>query len=157
MKESRLFVPSFEVTRRMEFDAGHRVPHHNGQCCNIHGHRYALEITISGPLVVEESRSDNGMVIDFQAIQKLAHEHIIDKWDHAFLVYKDDFVLDFLKKIPGHKTVVLDQPPTVENLAATAFRCLQDVLRVEYKNSLFLNKVRLYETPNCWADITSPS
>ena len=33
------------VTRRLEFDAGHRIPDHRSQCRNLHGHRYVLEIT----------------------------------------------------------------------------------------------------------------
>jgi 6-pyruvoyltetrahydropterin/6-carboxytetrahydropterin synthase len=36
------------ITRRLEFDAGHRIPDHASQCRHLHGHRYALEITLSG-------------------------------------------------------------------------------------------------------------
>ncbi|MDP2056292.1 MAG: 6-carboxytetrahydropterin synthase, partial [Thiobacillus sp.] len=35
------------ITRRLEFDAGHRIPNHASQCRHLHGHRYALEITLS--------------------------------------------------------------------------------------------------------------
>ncbi|MHB8760606.1 MAG: 6-pyruvoyl trahydropterin synthase family protein, partial [Thiobacillus sp.] len=35
------------ITRRLEFDAGHRIPNHGSQCRHLHGHRYALEITLS--------------------------------------------------------------------------------------------------------------
>jgi len=38
------------ITRRLEFDAGHRIPHHAGKCCHLHGHRYAIELTVSGPV-----------------------------------------------------------------------------------------------------------
>ncbi|CUT16903.1 6-carboxy-5,6,7,8-tetrahydropterin synthase [Candidatus Ichthyocystis hellenicum] len=155
MKEKDCLSPVFEITRRIEFDAGHRIPHHHGLCSNIHGHRYGLEITIAGSLVSGESFSDNGMVVDFQAIQKLACESLIDEWDHAFIVYKDDFILEMLKKIPNHRTFVLDQPPTVENMAAFAFRRLRNVYQSRYGNTLHLNRIRLYETPNCWADVTS--
>ena len=42
--------------------------------------------------------------------------------------------------------------PTAENLAALAFDLLDRVYRDSYGNHLRLEQVRLYETPNCWAD-----
>jgi 6-pyruvoyltetrahydropterin/6-carboxytetrahydropterin synthase len=47
---------------------------------------------------------------------------------------------------------VLDTPPTAENLALTAFRILDAAYRDTYGNHLRLEQVRLFETPNCWAD-----
>ena len=42
------------ITKRLEFDAGHRIPQHKSQCRNLHGHRYALEITLEGELSAEQ-------------------------------------------------------------------------------------------------------
>lgn len=53
------------ITTRLEFDAGHRIPNHNSQCKNLHGHRYALEITLSGEIITQENISENGMIMDF--------------------------------------------------------------------------------------------
>ena len=61
-------------------------------------------------------------------------------------------VVDFLASMPGHKTVILDRVPTAENLARIAFERLDAVYRDTYGNHLRLEQVRLYETPNCWAD-----
>ncbi len=61
-------------------------------------------------------------------------------------------IADFLAAVPGHKTVVLDVVPTAENLAAEAFRILDPAYHDTYGNHLRLERVRLYETPNCWAD-----
>jgi 6-pyruvoyltetrahydropterin/6-carboxytetrahydropterin synthase len=44
-----------EITRKLEFDAGHRIPHHDGHCRHIHGHRYVIEVTLMGSCV-ESSR-----------------------------------------------------------------------------------------------------
>ena len=41
------------ITRRLEFDAGHRIPDHQSQCRHLHGHRYAMEITLSGDVIEE--------------------------------------------------------------------------------------------------------
>ena len=44
-----------EITTRMEFDAGHRIPNHKSVCKNLHGHRYAIEVTVKGEIVEETS------------------------------------------------------------------------------------------------------
>ena len=103
------------ITRRLEFDAGHRLPNHKSQCRNIHGHRYALEITLSSDVIREEGAADDGMVMDFGDIKRIANEKLVDLWDHAFLVHRGDSVMvDFLAAISGHKTVILDVVPTAE-------------------------------------------
>ncbi|CAL95735.1 6-carboxytetrahydropterin synthase QueD [Azoarcus olearius] len=141
------------ITRRLEFDAGHRIPDHASQCRHLHGHRYAIEVTLSGEIIDAAGQPVNGMVMDFGEVKRLAAEHIVSVWDHAFLVYRGDTqVADFLASMPGHKTVVLDVVPTAENLAALAFRILDPVYADSYGNHLRLERVRLYETPNCWAD-----
>lgn len=64
----------------------------------------------------------------------------------------DSTVLEFLQGLPGHKTVVLEVPPTAENLATVAFGILSPAYRDTYGNHLQLERVRIYETPNNWAD-----
>jgi 6-pyruvoyltetrahydropterin/6-carboxytetrahydropterin synthase len=144
------------ITRKLEFDAGHRIPDHKSQCRNLHGHRYTLEITLVGAVIEEEGSSDNGMIMDFSDVKTLAKQHLVDVWDHAFLAYeKDTAVLEFLASLPNHKTVVIDRIPTVENLARTAFDILNSVFRDRYGTGLRLQKLVLHETPNCWAEITA--
>ena len=141
------------ITRRLEFDAGHRIPDHKSQCRHLHGHRYALEVTLSGDVIRRDGDAANGMVMDFSEVKALAKQHVVDLWDHAFLVYSGDSVVaDFLRTLPGHRTVELPFVPTAENLAQEAFRILDAVYRDTYGNHLRLAQVRLYETPNCWAD-----
>ena len=141
------------ITRRLEFDAGHRIPDHKSQCRHLHGHRYALEITLRGEIIRQEGHATNGMVMDFADVKALAREHLVDRWDHAFLAYAGDQpVVDFLQSLPEHKTVLLDCVPTAENLAEKAFSALDAVFRERFGSQLQLERVRLYETPNCWAD-----
>jgi 6-pyruvoyltetrahydropterin/6-carboxytetrahydropterin synthase len=141
------------ITRRLEFDAGHRIPDHHSQCRHLHGHRYVIEITLSGAIIDKAGDAANGMVMDFSQVKDLAKEHLVDAWDHAFLAFSgDSTVVDFLNSLPGHKTVVLDRVPTAENLARIAFDRLNAVYRDTYGNHLQLERIRLYETPNCWAD-----
>ena len=141
------------ITRRLEFDSGHRIPGHDSQCRHLHGHRYALEVTLTGDIIHSSNNANDGMVMDFSEVKEIAKSHLVDKWDHAFLVASDDkLVLDFLNSLPDHKTVALDSVPTAENLARIAFNILEPLYRDVYGNHLRLERVRLYETPNCWAD-----
>lgn len=142
-----------QITRRLEFDAGHRIPDHRSQCRHLHGHRYAIEITLSGEIIKASGQSENGMVMDFSEVKSLAMQHLVDAWDHAFLAYRGDTaIVDFLASLPDHKTVLFDVVPTAENLAMIAFARLDAVYQDCYGNHLRLERVRLYETPNCWAD-----
>ncbi|MDR3086720.1 MAG: 6-carboxytetrahydropterin synthase [Azoarcus sp.] len=143
------------ITRRLEFDAGHRIPDHASQCRHLHGHRYVLEISLVGEIIDVPGSAVNGMVMDFGEIKRIAWEKVVSQWDHAFLAWRGDTrVVEFLASLPGHKTVILDVAPTAENLVATAFRILNPAYRDIYGNALRLERVRLFETPNCWADAT---
>ncbi|WP_026259414.1 6-carboxytetrahydropterin synthase QueD [Uliginosibacterium gangwonense] len=141
------------ITRRLEFDAGHRIPDHRSLCRHLHGHRYAIEVTVSGDITRMDGDPRNGMVVDFSEIKTLIKQLIVDRWDHAFLAYQGDAaIIAFLETLPDHRTVVLDVVPTAENLAQKAFDLLDTPVGVLANKSLRLENVRIYETPNCWAD-----
>lgn len=147
---------AISITRRLEFDSGHRIPNHDGQCRHLHGHRYAIEITLTGEVADHPGKADDGMVLDFGDIKRLTNQYVVDLWDHAFLVAKEDEgLVAFLSTLPGHKTVIMEYVPTVENLANAAFTILQPVFSKAFNGRLGLSSVRLYETPNCWADVHS--
>ncbi|MDQ7989636.1 MAG: 6-carboxytetrahydropterin synthase QueD [Candidatus Dactylopiibacterium sp.] len=145
------------ITRRLEFDAGHRIPDHRSLCRHLHGHRYAIEVTVSGDVTRMDGDPRNGMVLDFSEIKSLVRELIVDVWDHAFLVYEGDrIVRAMLDTLPDHRTVVLDVVPTAENLAAKAYEILAPHINALCDKALTLENVRIFETPNCWADAARP-
>ena len=153
------------ITRKLEFDAGHRIPNHESKCRNVHGHRYVLECTVTGELVTQPGHSSEGMIVDFGALKEIMNQFVVSDWDHAMLVWQNDTPLiaalyaletdsshTLAKDEKGwgkHKTVVLPCIPTVEGLAEYAFGLLSAPL---LSNGLKLTHLRLYETPNCWAD-----
>jgi 6-pyruvoyltetrahydropterin/6-carboxytetrahydropterin synthase len=141
------------ITRRLEFDAGHRIPNHLSACRHLHGHRYALEVTLTGEVIETVGDPRQGMVMDFAEVRAIAQRELVDAWDHAFLAWRADTpVLDFLATLSDHRTVVFDEPPTAEHLARAAFDILDKAYSDTYGNRLRLARVRIYETPNCWAD-----
>lgn len=152
------------ITRKVEFDAGHRIPSHDSKCRNPHGHRYVVEATVSGPIISESGRSDEGMVVDFGNLKGIMQMAFSDSWDHAFLVYQDDPLREKLEEcaelFDKRKIIVLPFPPTVELLARQAFLSthqrilgMQDDVLPDHRCSL--SRLRMYETPNCWADATA--
>ncbi len=145
------------ITKRVEFDAGHRIPSHESKCRNIHGHRYVLEATLEGEVKPERGQPDDGMVVDFAYIKQALVEAVVQPWDHGFLMYRYDYEMQkALACLPDwHKTVMLDRVPTAENLADIAFQKINEKLQQLDKNGLRLVRVRLYETPNSWADCIS--
>ena len=145
---------AISITRRLEFDSGHRIPNHDGQCRHLHGHRYAIEVTLTGEVADHPGKADDGMVLDFGDIKKLTNQYVVDLWDHAFLVAKEDEgLVAFLATLPNHKTVIMEHVPTVENLANAAYAILKPVFSKAFGGRLELTSIRLYETPNCWADV----
>ncbi len=145
------------VTKKIEFDAGHRLPNHYSKCKNLHGHHYSLEITLEGEINTTPNETNEGMLIDFSEIKEITEKCIIKPWDHAFFVYKNDSkVKNFLETLDNHKTIVTELPPTAEHLAQMAFEVITSELNSHTKslnNKVTLTGLKLYETPTSWAEI----
>lgn len=138
------------ITRRIEFDAGHRIPDHKSKCRNAHGHRYVLEATVEGAIKEHGAGSEQGMVQDFGDLKAILMDAVGEPWDHAFLVWdQDEQMLDALARLgSAHKTVKLPLVPTVENLSMMAFNLILRRLPPD----VLLAKIKLWETPNCFAE-----
>ncbi len=131
---------------------GHRVMNHRSICRGLHGHRYKAEICFEGKLVSDEGVSEEGMVVDFADIKKLALSEVHDRLDHGFMVWeKDRELVEFLQTHDGHKPVVVPFPPTAEEVARYIFRLLDGKMKDKYKTDLRLHSVKLWETPTSFA------
>ncbi len=128
------------LTRKAEFSAAHH--YHNpefsaeenqrifGKCNNPngHGHNYTLEVTVKG-----EVDHKTGFVVDLKQLKDVMSREVIDALDHRYLN----------KEVPEFK----NQIPTTENIAIAAWKRLEKKLNVAK-----LHRVRVYETPELWAD-----
>ena len=136
------------VTKQIEWDMGHRVLNHHSKCCNLHGHRYKLEIALEGKLVANKGDSSEGMVIDFGDIKLIATKHIHDVLDHGFMVWnKDRILLNFFTKNPDQKHIIVPFTPTAENIAVWVFKQLDKKYLDVFNTGLRLESVKLWETP----------
>jgi len=155
------------ATRRLEFDAGHRVLKHESKCKHLHGHRYVAEITVNNP---SDGLDEKGRVIDFGVLKTIVGAWIDENWDHNLLLHPQDPVAQ-LWKIPhldselksmlggqcifgGKKPFIFPEGtnPTAENIAIQLFYVAQELLNNAGHSKIRVLKIRVYETPNCWAD-----
>ena len=131
------------VTRKIEFSAAHVYNNPKfsaeenrrvfGKCNNPHGHghNYVLEVTIAG-----EPDAETGMVLDLKELKNILQREIVERMDHRFLNYE---VAELAGKIP-----------TCENIAGVIW----DLLKPKITRGR-LERVRLYESPDLFADCTA--
>ncbi len=141
------------ATRRLEWDSAHRVLKHESKCATIHGHRYAAEIEC------ESNELDAvGRVIDFGVVKERIGAWIDDNWDHTSLVNSEDAIL-LEATMRDHRLNGRRPPyvferaePTAENIAAKLFGMSRELLA---GTDVRVIRVRVYETPNCFAEVRS--
>jgi 6-pyruvoyltetrahydropterin/6-carboxytetrahydropterin synthase len=133
-------MPIVTVTRRLRFNAAHRV--HNpalsaedntrlfGKCNNPnwHGHNYVLEVSVRGPIDAE-----TGYVIDLGQLRALVERDVIDVTDHR------NFNID----VPYMQGI----NPTTENVVVAMWRVLAPAIA-----PATLVRLRLWETENNFVD-----
>ena len=127
-------MPEVTVTRRLQFNAAHRV--HNpslsdeenralyGKCNNPnwHGHNYTLEVSVSGPI---DERT--GYVVDLGALSDIVEREVLERVDHRNF----NLDVDFMRGIN----------PTTENIVVAIWRVLEPHVRPGR-----LTRLRLWET-----------
>jgi 6-pyruvoyltetrahydropterin/6-carboxytetrahydropterin synthase len=135
-------MPRVTVTRRLRFNAAHRV--HNpalsdeenvaifGKCNNPnwHGHNYTLDVSVEG-----EIDERTGYVMDLSALKQLVRREIVDKVDHRNFNLDVEFMQDVI--------------PTSENIIVAFWRLLVD--RVKPAR---LVRLVLWETENNYVEYT---
>jgi 6-pyruvoyltetrahydropterin/6-carboxytetrahydropterin synthase len=116
-----------KVGRHFEFEASHKLPDEEiyGQCRNLHGHRYELDIEVIGEVGKE------GWVCNFSELKGIVQHCILDKYDHAYLNYYFEI-------------------PTAENMVIY----MDEVLSKEFADKNYkVSRIRLHETSKCYAEI----
>jgi 6-pyruvoyltetrahydropterin/6-carboxytetrahydropterin synthase len=137
------------VTKRLEWDSGHRVLGHRGKCRHLHGHRYAAEITVQSP-----DLDGLGMVVDFGVIKERVGGWIDQSWDHNLLLHPDDPLLELsnkqLQEVCGDRLPYVMPPPCPNPTAENIARVLYDAA-VGLLDPLKVVEVTVWETPTCRA------
>lgn len=135
-------MPDVTVTRRLQFNAAHRV--HNpalsdeensrlfGKCNNPnwHGHNYTLDVSVHGPV---DRRT--GYVVDLAVLKRVVEERVVDKIDHRNFNLDVDFMRGVI--------------PTSENIIVAIWRELAPAIQPGR-----LARLVLWETPNNYVEYT---
>jgi 6-pyruvoyltetrahydropterin/6-carboxytetrahydropterin synthase len=137
-----------EITRREEFSAAHRL--HNpalsdeenrriyGVCNNAngHGHNYAFEVTVRGPV-----SAPTGMVMDLNRLMVILREEIVSVVDHKHLNHDVPFLAGVI--------------PTAENVAVAFWKRIEPALKGF--EGCRLHRVRVYESRSNFVDYRGPA
>lgn len=130
-------------TRRIEWDAMHRIPEHESKCRAFHGHRYAAEITCLAPEL-----DALGRVVDFGVVKQVVGGWVDDNWDHTAILRRDDPEAGPIAEANarlGRPVYWLDVHPTAENIVGELARVASDLLK---GSGVDVMSIRLWETPN---------
>lgn len=138
-------------TRRLEWDMGHRVLNHEGKCARLHGHRYVAEVTC-----IADQLDGIGRVVDFGVIKELIGGWIDHNWDHRTMLQSGDPIIPALAETLAHEEhmIIVDLNPTAENICGILWSQIIAMLTESGQRQLRLQRLRIWETPNCYAEIT---
>lgn len=114
----------YEVIIQRHFSAAHRLPDIGGQCEELHGHNFLVEVTVASDELTKE-----GLLVDFRIVKAWVDE-VLQELDHKYLNE-----LAYFMKIN----------PSAENLARYLFDKIS--LRAREAN-LSLSQVTVWESPN---------
>ncbi|KJR47362.1 6-carboxytetrahydropterin synthase [Desulfosporosinus sp. I2] len=119
----------FQVCVRAHFDAAHFIRNYEGDCANLHGHRWDVEVCIEG-----QSLDNLGMLIDFSLVKQSIRKYL-QILDHSLL---NDFPAFGVQGVN----------PTAENIAQFLYREFKkDIVLIDKR----LTWVKVYESPDTWA------
>lgn len=70
----------WRLTVRDEFSAGHALRHYEGKCERLHGHNFAVALTVEG----ERLEPDTEILLDFKLLKQLL-KTALEELDHRIL------------------------------------------------------------------------
>jgi 6-pyruvoyltetrahydropterin/6-carboxytetrahydropterin synthase len=85
----------FEVTVEVAFSAAHQLRGYKGNCENMHGHNWRVQVN-----VMAERLNEIDIALDFRDLKKISRE-VIAPLDHAFL----NDVFPFTEKNPSSENI----------------------------------------------------
>lgn len=169
----------YTVIRSHEICAGHRVVGHESKCRHLHGHNYKFHFKVTPKKTLSEgyvksvsgfalngSLDDVGRVIDFSVVKTTLCQWLEDNWDHKFLHWEHDSVINSLMVVASTEfarennlvkdedydpfvdsLVALPFNPTAENLAAYMVDVIGPQLLDQY--GVELVECTIEETSKC--------
>lgn len=137
------------ITKEFNFEMAHALMGYDGLCKNVHGHSYKLEVTIKGTPIKDETNCKLGMVMDFSDLKKIIKSTIIDRFDHALVLFEKmpHHSLKEFEEMFGKVIFVPFQPTTEEFLSEFAKQ-----IKALLPKSITLFSLKLRETESSYAE-----
>ena len=140
-------MKTIRITKQFKMEMAHALYGYDGLCKNIHGHSYRLWVTLRGPVLEEHGHEKDGMVLDFGLLKRLVKPHIIDKYDHSFVLNANSSHAN-IDLSAFEKVYLLPYQPTSENLVND----FVSIIKNQLPDNIELYKVVLSETANSFAE-----
>ncbi len=109
----------FEVRVESHFSSAHHLLNYKGECENMHGHNWKVEVTLKGDIL-----DKSNILVDFKILKKKLNE-ILDCLDH-----KDLNELEEFKNISPSSEIIS--------------KFIYNKIKKDFNN---VHKVSVYETP----------
>ena len=122
MSQTDTPLGTYTLTVKGHFDAAHALVGYPGQCRNLHGHTWDVEVSVSGRKLDEV-----GIVYDFKDLKDNLNT-ILDSYDHRYL-----------NEVPPFDSF----NATAENLARVVYERLEQTL----PEHIWLEEVAVWESP----------
>ena len=147
----------YRVCKTFEIENGHMLSKHPDKCKFPHGHSRRVECVLEA-----DELDEREMVCDFKLL-KLILKDYLDQYDHAICMNTEDPAYSEFKKRYAERVIGFEAlDPTTEIMAREIFRHLEKSL-TEYcadssiseyplRDSVRLQKVRVWETSSSWAE-----
>jgi len=136
--EGEIELPTYSVTKTIDFCYGHRLIGHKGKCRNLHGHNGLVEIDVETELLDEM-----GMVMDFSDIRDIVKGWIDENLDHKMVLNRADVAIPALREL-GEPMYLIDENPTAENISKLIYKQARDA-------GIDVREVRLWETTSSYS------
>lgn len=112
----------YRLTIHTHFAAAHNLIHYQGDCENLHGHNWKVEVTVAA-----RELDQAGLGIDFKILKRETNR-LLDQLDHKYL-----------NDLPPFK----DRSPSSENIAGFLFHELGKNLN---SDNITVEKVNVWES-----------
>jgi len=132
-----------KITQKVTFDAAHRLLGYDGNCNNLHGHTWSVDIEIDSDRRMDEV----GMLLDYRIIK----QYFKDYYDHKTILNMDDPLIDILKS-NGVCVTIMKGNPTAENLA---IKILADFILLTNASEFDYINIRVHESADNYAEVNN--
>lgn len=139
------------ITKIIERDMWHRLLDHDSKCRNLHWHRYKAEIRLSGDIIAQPWQSNNGMIVDFSEIKRIAKDFIDSDLDHGYMFQQWDPIWEQCEQL-GLKCIKVPFPPTAEHIVDFLFEKLNMLYYESLWEIVTLHSIKLWETPTGYVE-----